>query len=293
MMPRIDETTKHVVCFSGGHSSALVAVEVARRHGTENLILLNHDINPSVEDPDIKRFKREVAGYLGVEITYANYPSWDTMDQFDVCIKHTGFKVGATSVLCTHRFKTEPFHKWLAANMEPEKNCVVYYGFDAYEDHRIERRTAVLGDMGYQTDYPLARWTGRTIESTREIGIEPPLTYGVFKHANCTACLRAGRRHWYIVYCTRPDLWEKAKKAEAHIGHTILRNVRLEELEADFAIMREAKVEATENTEASLFWAHAREALEWHGRPTIFDYFSPVLQEQEEENENRPCECIV
>lgn len=28
---------RHVACFSGGHSSALVAVEVVRRHGTEGV----------------------------------------------------------------------------------------------------------------------------------------------------------------------------------------------------------------------------------------------------------------
>lgn len=36
---------KHIVCYSGGHSSARVAVAVARRFGAENTILLNHDIN--------------------------------------------------------------------------------------------------------------------------------------------------------------------------------------------------------------------------------------------------------
>lgn len=39
---------KHIVCFSKGHSSALVAIEVVRRFGKENVILLNHDINPKV-----------------------------------------------------------------------------------------------------------------------------------------------------------------------------------------------------------------------------------------------------
>lgn len=73
---------KHVVCYSGGHSSALVAVEVVRRFGAEHVTLLNHDINASVEDADIKRFKLEVASHLGVQIQYANHPKWDTMDQW-------------------------------------------------------------------------------------------------------------------------------------------------------------------------------------------------------------------
>lgn len=56
---------KYVVCYSGGHSSALVAIEAVRKVGKENVILLNHDISIEVEDRDIKRFKQEVADYLG------------------------------------------------------------------------------------------------------------------------------------------------------------------------------------------------------------------------------------
>jgi hypothetical protein len=49
---------KHVVCHSGGEASGIVAIEVARRFGPENTILMNHDINPQVEHWDIKRFRR-------------------------------------------------------------------------------------------------------------------------------------------------------------------------------------------------------------------------------------------
>lgn len=51
---------KHIVCYSGGHSSAIVAIEVVRKFGKENVILVNHDINISVESPDIKRFKKKL-----------------------------------------------------------------------------------------------------------------------------------------------------------------------------------------------------------------------------------------
>lgn len=106
---------KHIVCFSGGHSSAIAAVEVVRRYGAENTILLNHDLCPRTEDEDIKRFKNEVSDYLGVPITYANMPGWEVKDQFDVCMEIKAFKSGAQSTaFCTNRLKTEPFHKWLS-----------------------------------------------------------------------------------------------------------------------------------------------------------------------------------
>ena len=62
---------KYVVCYSGGHSSALAAVETVIRHGRKNTILLNHDISGKVEDEDVKRFKAELADYLEGETAFA------------------------------------------------------------------------------------------------------------------------------------------------------------------------------------------------------------------------------
>lgn len=107
---------KHVCCYSGGHTSALVGIEVVRRFGAENVVFLNHDINASVEDADIKRFKQEVADYCGVPITYASHKNPE-LDQFDVCVQAKAFKVNDGSELCTSRLKTEPFRKWLIDNV--------------------------------------------------------------------------------------------------------------------------------------------------------------------------------
>jgi hypothetical protein len=179
---------KHIICYSGGHSSALVAIEVTRKFGKENVILLNHDINPNVESKDIKRFKQEVADYLGLPITFANIQGItnpeDIPDQFDVCTKSKGFKFHKGTEICTSRLKTEPFKKFLDVHF-PDKNCVIYYGFDANEKARIQRRSSILAEMGYRTDFPLALWQERTIRDTTEIGILRPNTYEMFKHGNC------------------------------------------------------------------------------------------------------------
>ena len=188
---------KHIVCYSGGHSSALVAIEVVRKFGKENVVLINHDIHPNVESCDIKRFKQQVADYLELPITFVNHADWNTKDQFDIVIEAKAFKVGNGTALCTNRLKTAPFHSWLESNAEKGVD-VIYYGFDSNETVRIQRRVGVLSNMGYKSDYPLAFWE-RTIQSTKDIGIEPPNTYANFKHANCTGCLKAGKQHWYIV----------------------------------------------------------------------------------------------
>ena len=186
---------KHVICFSGGHSSSIVAIEVARKFGAENVILLNHDIIASRECEDVKRFKQEVADYLNLPITYANHKKWDEMTPVQVCVDAGAWKVGSGSILCTNRLKTAPFDEWLKAN-DPEGENVYYYGFDKDEMHRVQRRSGIMGQRGYKTDYPIALRRDRTIESVKEIGIEPPMQYQQFKHGNCFGCLKAGFQHW-------------------------------------------------------------------------------------------------
>lgn len=274
---------KHIALLSGGHSSGLVAIEAVRRYGKENVILLNHDLPDLVEAADIKRFKREIAGYLGMPITYANHPD-PQANQFSVCIQAQAFSVilsgGAKVELCTSRLKTEPFMRWLEAEF-PEKDCTIYYGYDANEMHRVQRRIGVLGPLGYKTDYPLALWAPeqRTIFGSMEIGIAKPLGYSQFKHGNCIGCLKAGWQHWYIVYCTRPDIWALAKEAEEIIGHAIHHDetgpVYLEDMEEKFAAMRCAGVPQTEHIPHQRFWAQA----------------SKIVQFSERQQSLLPCEC--
>lgn len=133
---------KYIVCYSGGHSSAIAAIECARRYGKENVTLLNHDINPRSEHADIKRFKQEVSTYLGIPITYANMPEWDKKDQFDCMIEGGGNSFGL--IHCTRMLKTEPFHKWLDDNLPSKlgqirEDAIIVYGFDPKDTGLIIR----------------------------------------------------------------------------------------------------------------------------------------------------------
>lgn len=277
---------KHIVCYSGGHSSALTAIEVCRKYGKGDVVLLNHDINPKYEDPDIKRFKRDVSEYLGLPITYANILGINDPErfpnQFQVCMIAKAFKVGDGSELCTNRLKTAPFYNWLAANCLPGEG-IVYYGFDRNEGDRIIRRRKILTSMGYESAYPRAEWQC-TINSTLEIGIDPPLTYRQFKHANCVGCLKAGKQHWYVVFCTRPDIWEEGKAAEAYIGYTIHPGESLESLEPLFNAMRRAEIEPTEHIPHQQFWATVAK----HVKPKQYKGFT-----QDTLFMQMPCECVV
>lgn len=218
---------KHIVCFSGGHSSGLVAIAVVRRFGPQRVVLLNHNIHPHKEDADIKRFKLEVAAYVGVPVTYVNYGAitdeQQLPDQFQVSLAAGAFKQpGSGNAFCTHELKTKPFHAYLSQHQAPGQ-ATIYYGFDDDEQDRITRRRDILGDLGYATCFPLAEWPD-TLESTREVGIEPPLTYAIYKHGNCAGCIKGGIQHWYVTFCHRPDVYAQAEATEAAIGYTINRS---------------------------------------------------------------------
>jgi hypothetical protein len=269
---------KHVVCYSGGHESAIAAIETVEKYGYKDVILLNHDICERSEDPDIKRFKREVADYVNVPITYANMSRWWQKDQFDVCMELEAFKFGIqSSALCTREIKTKPFENWLSKNFpskpfEVRDDVEIIYGFGRNEGTRITRRVGVMLSKGYKTDYPLL-WEHRTIHDTEEAGIKRPRTYEIFNHANCKGCLKAGKQHWFVVYCLYPEVWEKAKRAEEKIGYSILREKFLKDYEEEFKFLNESNLTATEKINPQKFWATARKLIKG--------------------DDNLPCECAV
>ena len=255
---------KYIVCFSGGHSSAIIAIEAVRRYGRENVILLNHGICPRVEDPDIERFRQEVSAYLDIPITPCNMPGYKEKDHFDVCVGIGAFQAVPGQQLCTAKLKTEPFVKWMKRMYPAPKGAVrddvvVLYGFDPEETRRMERRKRILLSMGYKADFPLA-WNNRTITATEEIGIKRPNRYKTFCHANCNGCLKGGKQHWYVTYCLFPDVFEKAKLAEEQIGHTILKPSQgfLCDLEPIFERLKRGGLPPTEKIKPQTFWAMAR-----------------------------------
>lgn len=255
----------YVVCYSGGHSSALVAVEAVRRYGKENVILLNHDISPEVEHEDVKRFKQELADYLGVRVEYANMEGWEVNTPLDICLKRKAFKLDIDKVPCTYDLKTVPFYNWLAKNYPaskeaPRDDITILYGYDKVEENRISRRSAHLASLGYKADFPLALWD-RTIENIEEIGIKRPVTYDIFKHANCIGCIKAGRQHWYVVYCLYPHIFKKAVEAEEIIGHSIIKGTYLKELAPKYEEMQRRGIVPSDKMQANSFWAMVRREL--------------------------------
>jgi len=251
---------KAIVCFSGGHSSALVAIETVKKYGKENVILLNHDISSRVEHESIKKFKDDISNYLDIQITYANMENFENMPPLEVCKAKSGFSVGTQQTFCTYELKTKPFYNYLE-QIPKSKDVHIAYGFDAVETNRINRRADAISAMGYSPEFPLADWK-RTIEKVEDIGIKRPSTYRTYKHANCIGCLKAGRQHWYAVHCLRPDIFEEGKRAEEELGHSIIKGIYLGELEPIYREMRDKKqIVPTDKTNSATFWKEVNSVL--------------------------------
>lgn len=254
---------KYVICYSGGMSSSECALTIAKKYGAENVILLNHDITSHVEQACTKKLKKDVAAYLGLDITYANHPNWEQATPVKVCVDAGAWKVGNGSILCTNRLKTAPFKEWMENN-DPKKENVYVYGMDKNEPTRVSRRAQIMGGMGYKTEFPML-WDESEIVRLSSLGIDAGAIYETFNHSNCIGCLKAGWQHWYIVYCTRPDIWQEAKDGEDEIGYAIHKDadgpVYLEDKEDMFSKMKAAGVIPTEKIKFQTFWAQAKKAV--------------------------------
>jgi hypothetical protein len=257
---------KFVVCYSGGKSSSECALSVAKKYGAENVILLNHDINGLVEQSCTKKLKQDVADYLGLQITYANHKDWSTATPVSVCVDAGAWKIGRGQILCTNRLKTEPFRQWMLEN-DPNCENVYVYGMDKNEPERVTRRAQIMGVMGYKTMFPML-WPDDEIVTLKSIGIDAGAVYETFNHSNCQGCLKAGWQHWYVVYCTRRDIWDEAKMGEEEIGYAIHKDldgpVYLEEKEELFNAMISAGVVPTEKVKFQTFWANAKKMVNQH-----------------------------
>ena len=260
---------KYIICYSGGESSAKSALICAKKYGKENIILLNHDIVDDndgniIEHHDIKRFKQEIVDYIGIPITYANCTKFKDNTPLGIT-EELGCIANPTTqqALCTYYLKTEPFYQYLKDNFPVEKNQIredlkIVYGFDKNESHRITRRVGSLATQGYQCEFPLID----NDFNIDKIGIRKPITYRIYKHANCKGCLKSGRQSWYLTYCLDNAIFEKAKQIEKNISYSIIKDIYLEELEYLFYDMKHKKsICPNEKENAMSFWARVNSTL--------------------------------
>ncbi|MFE2640172.1 hypothetical protein ACFXKF_36410 [Streptomyces scopuliridis] len=221
--------THHVIQFSGGIGSALTALRVAERRGTQDMSLLIADTR--AEDPDLWRFSGDVARYLGLELTVVR----DGRDPWQVFADQR-FLGNDRLAPCTFILKQKPCRTWMTEHTPPG-DTIAYVGIEPNDRDRRRIPAIARNWQPWRTEFPLADGPDATkdqlLDEVRALGIRPPLLYELgFPHNNCSgSCVRAGQGQWKHLLATLPERYAHAEAKEEE----------LRELLGDVAILRDRR----------------------------------------------------
>jgi hypothetical protein len=204
---------KHVVGFSGGAASAVVAKIVADDH-PHSTVLLFHDTKTEPVDND--RFRAEVAAFVGLPITEYS----DGRDIWGV-FADEGFLGNGRNTPCSRTLKQELSMEWLLDHAP----AILYIGFTVEEWPRAQRTSARYWAEGVETRFPLIEQNIGKEECLHRVkncwGLTLPKLYEWADHANCIPCVKGKKAYWGLLHKFEREAWERAARAEEDFGHTI------------------------------------------------------------------------
>lgn len=220
---------KHIVMFSGGAASSVVAKMVAEQY-PEDTILLHTPTG--AEHPDADRFREQVAQRIGLPITVeaAKKTLWEYVELWNHIPNNS------LRNKCTEQVKIAPQKRFLKRLEKSGEDFIQYIGFGFDEWRRMQKAMARNEAIGRKVAFPLfdARLTGndckRIIRNEWEICLPEPYKY--LSHNNCIPCYKGGRGHWYKVYKHYPEQFYRAAAAERRAANTVFYGVTLDELAA-------------------------------------------------------------
>lgn len=122
---------KHIVMFSGGAASSVVAKIVADKYPNET-ILLHTPTGAEHEDAD--RFRQQVADFIGLPITVeaANKTLWEMVESYKQ-VPNDGLPY------CTERLKLIPQDRYLKKLEKQKESFIIYLGLGVDEWRRIQK----------------------------------------------------------------------------------------------------------------------------------------------------------
>ncbi|MEA3272451.1 MAG: hypothetical protein U9P90_02180 [Patescibacteria group bacterium] len=216
---------KHVVLFSRGAQSAYVAVLIAKKYKKEDIILLHTPTHS--EHPDADRFGKDISNFLDISIT----ETWSVWGDIWEVAQKTKYIPNNRVRPCTQRLKVLPAQKFYKELQLRNEKFSVYVGYCPGEEKRVEKFKKANPDIDVR--FPLIEKnisSEQSKEKIKELGIKLPEAYLYFKHNNCIPCFLGGKKYWKNVLKFFPEAYKKAELLEKQFGHTILRNLSLEEL---------------------------------------------------------------
>jgi 3'-phosphoadenosine 5'-phosphosulfate sulfotransferase (PAPS reductase)/FAD synthetase len=204
---------KHIVGFSGGAASSVVADIVAKKY-PDTTILLFHDTKTEPKDND--RFRKDISNYINIPITNDS----DGRNIWQV-FKDCGYLGNGRNTMCSRILKQERSLKFLKANPE----SILYIGFTIDEWRRAQRTFARYQKHGIKVCFPLIDEKITKDECTHKIkdcwGIKLPKMYKWAQHANCIPCVKGKKAYWGLIYMFERKAWDRAVQAEKEHNATI------------------------------------------------------------------------
>lgn len=216
-----------VVGYSGGVTSAWAAAWALRTFPASEVTWLFHDTKE--EDADTYRFLREFARVVGHPITEQS----DGRSVTEVFYDENAI-ANNRMAFCSRILKAEQRDIYFDALRERGYTDIVnVLGFSAHEEERVQRATARSWQGGFSVRFPLIEEQVTKQQASDycwSLGVRPPAMYEWSDHANCVGCVRGGKAYWLAVAEHHPLVFAQRSDLEKEFGHTVLKDMTLEEL---------------------------------------------------------------
>lgn len=134
---------------------------------------------------------------------------------------------------CSLELKRRVREKW---EEEQNENTFTYiWGYDSNEKKRAERLKST--SIEYTHIFPLIEknLTKQDCHALlKKLGIKRPVMYELgYPNNNCIGCVKGGMGYWNQIRKDFPDVFKKMAKIEREIGHSCIKGVFLDELDAN------------------------------------------------------------
>lgn len=193
------------------------------------------------QHPDSMRFIKDCEKVLGKEIEVLKSSEYNTVED---CIRTAGItKMPYGFAPCTNWLKKRVRKQWEEAHKDYEITYV--WGMDCNEKHRAENLIETMIEFNHC--FPLIDKGFSKVDAhglSRMLGVKRPYMYDLgYNNNNCIGCIKGGMGYWNKIRVDFPDVFESRAKLERDIGHSILKECYLDELDPNRGRMSEEIME--------------------------------------------------
>lgn len=221
------------VWFSCGVASAVATKLTIERWGNTCAIrVLNNPI--AEEDPDNRRFLKDVEQWLGIEIESVTNPKYPSCSAADVW-SNRRFMSGIHGAPCTVALKREARQYWESKN----HHDWLVMGFTLDERDRHERFVQTERDNLLPVLIDAGITKAECYWIVQDAGVDIPAAYRQgYPNANCIGCVKAtSPTYWNLVRRKHPEVFAQRAQQSRELGSRLVRvgsdRIFLDELNPD------------------------------------------------------------